>query len=124
MAPPYITQDELDRHATRESLWVVADEEVVIDVTLFINDHPGGVDNILKTLQQRQRFSFTTHFAHTHKEFLSVVRSYLSGDEDEVPWTWSRSRSNGGLDKSGIPTPADSLLSIGTIKLVGVFQRF
>ncbi|KAG8740341.1 Cytochrome b2, mitochondrial precursor [Ceratobasidium sp. 428] len=42
-----ISYDEIRKHNSRESCWVVVDGEVY-DVTRFLNDHPGGIAPILK----------------------------------------------------------------------------
>ncbi|KAG9118400.1 Cytochrome b2, mitochondrial precursor [Ceratobasidium sp. 392] len=42
-----ISYDEIQRHNSRDSCWVVVNGEVY-DVTRFLNDHPGGIAPILK----------------------------------------------------------------------------
>ncbi|CAD0197608.1 unnamed protein product [Chrysodeixis includens] len=42
----YITANEVKRHHTRRSVWMVIHNEVY-DVTSFVNEHPGGEDPLL-----------------------------------------------------------------------------
>jgi len=124
--PRLITSEELTQHRTRESLWVVCDKNVVIDVTHWIDKHPGGVAKILDTVSSQQ-FSFSTHFKHTRDEFDRVVERFLrrenGHDEELLSWTWTRSRSNGGLDLEGNPRPDSVGSDLGTIILIGIFME-
>ena len=122
--PRLISADELALHHTRESLWIVCDKDIVVDVTDWIDFHPGGVDKILQTIDG-QRFSFSTHFSHTREEFERVAAKFMRETvEEPMSWTWTRSRSNGGLDRDGNPTfSVKSGNQIGAILLVGVFSE-
>merc|ERR1711998_142408 len=42
-----ISEDELKKHASKESCWVAIKGQVV-DVTEFLPDHPGGMKTLLK----------------------------------------------------------------------------
>ena len=115
--PRAVPARELGNHASCDSLWVVADYGVVVDLTQWIGKHPGGPANILRLLDSQQRFSFKTHFAQTRMEFENAAQRFLSGDEETMTLTFSKSRANNGLDRDGNPTAVAA--AIGDIVLVG-----
>eukprot|EP00934_Nitzschia_sp_Nitz4_P004303 Nitzschia sp. Nitz4//scaffold51_size120721//111749//112267//NITZ4_003748-RA/size120721-processed-gene-0.166-mRNA-1//-1//CDS//3329553925//4293//frame0 len=43
----YYTWDEISKHSTPDSVWVVAGDDVY-DVTSYLSQHPGGVNSLLK----------------------------------------------------------------------------
>ncbi|CCW59609.1 unnamed protein product [Phytomonas sp. EM1] len=44
---PTYSSEEIARHCTRESLWIVVDNSVY-DVTSYLGSHPGGIESLLK----------------------------------------------------------------------------
>ncbi|XP_022826601.1 nitrate reductase [NADPH]-like isoform X2 [Spodoptera litura] len=52
-----LTADEVKRHNTRKSVWMVIRNEVY-DVTAFIDEHPGGEDPILEAAGQDATIAF------------------------------------------------------------------
>ncbi|KAF9823403.1 hypothetical protein SFRURICE_006616 [Spodoptera frugiperda] len=52
-----LTAEEVKRHNTRKSVWMVIRNEVY-DVTSFVDEHPGGEDPILEAAGQDATIAF------------------------------------------------------------------
>jgi cytochrome b involved in lipid metabolism len=70
MRLPSYGWDEIRRHATAESLWLVIDG-CVYDVTCFIREHPGGAERLLEWAGQDASAAFA---AAAHGPLTQVLR--------------------------------------------------
>lgn len=63
---PLLSWEEVRRHASRNSLWVVIDHEVY-DLTRWAHQHPGGIDRLLKYAGRdaTEAFRAAAHSSHT-----------------------------------------------------------
>jgi hypothetical protein len=112
-------------HSTEEDLWVVADG-FVVDISSFVQRHPGGAKTIREACatsagsssSSSSSFSFSSHFRHTQLHF---QRACLRGEEEGFPvtLTFERSRANGGLDRGGSPTEVVGTASVGDVVILG-----
>jgi len=76
------TEEEVAKHHTEESLWLVIDKKVY-DVTKFINEHPGGKRPLLKEDRAGKDVSEKFKSIKKHMENVNVpkmLESMLIGE--------------------------------------------
>jgi len=71
----FYTLEEVNEHNTRESCWVVANNNVY-DVTKFITSHPGGKFTILSKAGK----DVTKYFAWHSRHAKGLWKSYKIGE--------------------------------------------
>ncbi|BGO97010.1 hypothetical protein JCM10021v2_000650 [Rhodotorula toruloides] len=76
-----ITAEEVAKHNTAESAWVII-EGGVYDVTDFLEDHPGGKKVLLKGCGQDSTEKF--HSFHSRKVLDKTAKPYLIGKVGEA----------------------------------------
>ncbi len=114
----YITLSEVALHSTEGDCWIIADG-FVLDISLWIQVHPGGIEKILSLKEPNApHFSFRTHFKNTREVFERACADFeKEGKPVEV--FFDKSRANGGLDRSGDPNPAFDKAFIGSVFIIG-----
>jgi cytochrome b involved in lipid metabolism len=90
----YYTMDEVRRHNSMESAWVVAGD-AVYDVTTYLSQHPGGMQSLLKRAGGVRDCTedFLFHGKSARKLWAkyrigTLQRSPSSSDSSSKPW-WS-----------------------------------
>lgn len=80
--PREISQSELERHATRDSAWVVVRGRVY-DVTPYLKYHPGGVEKLMSGAGKDATRLFDKYHSWVNIEFLMerCFLGYLEPDE-------------------------------------------
>jgi L-lactate dehydrogenase (cytochrome) len=61
-APAYISYEEVQKHNTRQSCWVIIEGQVY-DVTSFLDAHPAGAGIILKNSGKDATYVYSSNFA-------------------------------------------------------------
>lgn len=130
---PTYTWDEIKKHATEEDCWVVLNDNV-LNVTKFLNEHPGGLDPIKDMAGE----DITSSFESIGHSSTAVVRSkqMIVGRLDpsckkKAPVSnapapkWSESNLNDLKNYKGattiIPLP---LIGLGAFALLSVLYLF
>jgi len=116
--PRVISLAEVAQHSAQDDCWVVADGHV-LDVTAFIASHPGGVDKIMTlSAGSTAAFSFASHFKHTQSVMTRAFAQHAATGA-AVTVTFDRSRSNGGLDRSGGLQGGAPQCPVGSVAVLG-----
>eukprot|EP00928_Gymnodinium_smaydae_P074690 TRINITY_DN57715_c0_g1_i1.p1 TRINITY_DN57715_c0_g1~~TRINITY_DN57715_c0_g1_i1.p1 ORF type:complete len:137 (+),score=23.43 TRINITY_DN57715_c0_g1_i1:57-413(+) len=111
---PKISAAEVQQHRSKDSFWVVADGHVV-DVTDFIEQHPGGIEKIMSAGND---FSFRSHFGATYDAFQEACKLFRASGQP-MEFTFANSRKNGGLNSSGrITGKANG--PVGSVNILGI----
>ncbi|XP_047028100.1 cytochrome b5-like [Helicoverpa zea] len=71
-----ITADEVKRHNTRKSVWMVIRNDVY-DVTSYIEEHPGGEDPLLEAAGQDATIAFED-IGHS-EDARTIMKKYKIG---------------------------------------------
>ncbi|KAJ1643810.1 hypothetical protein J3B02_006181 [Coemansia erecta] len=90
------TADEIEKHCTRDSIWIVVHDKVY-DVTKFLDEHPGGEEVILENagIDATEAFEDIGH----SEDARSMLKDYFIGDlEGKAPTTASHEN---GADAAG-----------------------
>ncbi len=78
----FIPLSEVEKHSSRHSVWVVV-EGYVLDLTSFLDHHPGSAGKILS--KRKKHFDITSnfidHFRHTVNTFRRACRDYENQNE-------------------------------------------
>ncbi|KAJ1876755.1 hypothetical protein LPJ57_004317 [Coemansia sp. RSA 486] len=85
------TADEIRKHATRDSIWIVVHDKVY-DVTKFLDEHPGGEEVILENagLDSTEAFEDIGH----SEDAREMLKDYFIGNlEGKAPTTASQGES-------------------------------
>ena len=81
----YITQEEVASHnSTSSGYWAIT-ENYVVDLTSFLDHHPGGVQKIMTRKDKSVDITsnFMDHFGHTVSAFREACRQFdQMGGED------------------------------------------
>eukprot|EP00172_Hildenbrandia_rubra_P001963 Plantae.Rhodophyta-Hildenbrandia_rubra.ctg2606.p1 GENE.Plantae.Rhodophyta-Hildenbrandia_rubra.ctg2606~~Plantae.Rhodophyta-Hildenbrandia_rubra.ctg2606.p1 ORF type:complete len:614 (+),score=116.95 Plantae.Rhodophyta-Hildenbrandia_rubra.ctg2606:74-1843(+) len=86
------TMEEIEKHSTEESAWIVVDEKVY-DATPFLKDHPGGAASIVMNAGADATEEF--HAIHSDKA-TEMLEDYLIGSLDSAEKE-KEAASTGGL---------------------------
>jgi len=77
------TREEVAKHNTEESLWVIINEKVY-DVTTFLQDHPGGPDVFQDLAGNDATYDFNSIIDHAKsKKVPALLEKFYIGDVDE-----------------------------------------
>ena len=72
------TREEVAKHNTEESLWMIIDNKVY-DLTDFIDEHPGGESVLLDVAGQDASEDFHSIGQHLSSETQGLLEKYLIG---------------------------------------------
>ena len=81
----YITQEEVANHNSISSGYWAIIENYVVDLTSFLDHHPGSAQNIMKRKDKSVDITsnFVDHFGHTVRAFREACRQFdRMGGED------------------------------------------
>lgn len=118
-----ISRAEVAHHQSPTDLWVVVDNWV-LNATDFVAHHPGGTSKILGA-RLGGNFSFSrgknAHFAATAAVFSQACARFGAQPppRQPMPFTFWRSRANGGLDRDGKPEGPKPAQAVGVVTILG-----
>lgn len=75
---PLVTLDELRKHVSADSLWVVYGGDVY-DVTGYVSEHPGGADTLLQAAGQDVELLWQYYPIHMQQDIMTVLQPYKVG---------------------------------------------
>jgi cytochrome b involved in lipid metabolism len=130
-----ISNDELSKHSNNKDCWI-AIHGVVIDITQFLNEHPGGPD-VIVTVSGRDcthEFEDIGHTDSARRAGDKYIVGRLEGHHEDVSSFQElhiltnkeviQMRSQSGLNRGGIA--GYSLVGLGTtvVGLVALYYAF
>ncbi|KAG0042651.1 fatty acid alpha-hydroxylase [Gryganskiella cystojenkinii] len=79
MAPQTYSREEVQRHSSEDSCWVIHDDKIY-DMTSFVQDHPGGEEYILDHAGQDVTLIMKDELSHFHTEgAYEMMEEFLVG---------------------------------------------